>query len=281
MKTSFIKLTVIALFLISIFAVISCRQNTNSSSLDSLIGIKSAKTIRAAYLVYPPTVSVDKDPAAPSGFLIDVMNEIAKRAGLTVTYSPTSFDDFQVAIASNRTDIIVGGVFVNPARAREMSLTVPIMYWSGVMAVGDIGTAQKFSSLAELNAPGVRVAVTAGTAEHEFVKENLPKANIDALPNSDISLTLTEVTAHRADVAFADAVTIRKFMKTNSGVVAMFDGEQFNLFAAAFAVKQGDQNLLNFLNSSILALQVDGTIDTLSKKYNGANIWILPRKPWE
>jgi polar amino acid transport system substrate-binding protein len=269
-----------ALVAILTLAGTGCNERTASPmGRNTLQRVIAKKEIRAAYIVYPPTVSVESDTAKPTGFLIEIMDEIAKRGNFTVKYESITFDDLKLAVA--KYDIVVAGVFVNVPRSRDMALTSPIMFWAGVTAIGSSDTSKKFASLEEINKPEIRVAVTQGTAEHDFVRQQLPKATINPIPNSEIALTLAEVTAGRADVAFADAVTIRKFLQNKPGLALMFGGQQFTTFATSFAVKVGDIEWLNFLNSSLLSLHADGTIRALDKKYGGHELWALPKVPWE
>jgi ABC-type amino acid transport substrate-binding protein len=271
----------IALVAVSVFALVACNKPSNAASpLSTLAKVSNSKIIHAVYIVYPPTVSVDKDPAHPSGFLVDVMNEIATRAGWTVEYSPTTFDNMALAVSSPNADVVVGAIFVNVPRAKEMAFTSRILYWQGTLGIATADKASAFKSWSDVDQPGIKIAVSAGTAEADYVKQHIKQANINAIPNSDLSLTLSEVTAGRANIAFGDAVTVKKFLQNNPGVALIMGGTQFNGFAAGFALKQDDSAWQEFLDESILALQADGTIASLSGKWGGANIWALPKQPW-
>lgn len=259
----------------------ACKPTGNEEAArDSTFSrIRTTKIVKAGYIIYPPTVSVESNAQQPTGFLIDIMNEVAKRAGFAMKYEATTFDDLKLAVG--KYDVVIAGVFVNVPRSRDMALTSPIMYWAGVTAIGSAESATRYTHLEDLNKPEIRVAVTLGTAEHDFVKENLPHATINPIPNSDISLTLGEVLARRADVAFADAVTIRKFCRDKPAVSVLFGGRQFTTYATSLAVKSSDLEWLNFLNSALLAMQADGTIRSLNAKYGGEELWRLPKNPWE
>lgn len=284
MKTKTTLGLVSILSLIAVFSLCAgCSKQSQNPDLgkSTLKRVIGSKVIRAAYIVYPPTVIVKDDAKHPTGFLIDIMNEIANRAKIEVAYQATTFDDLKLAVNSDNIDIVVGGVFVNVPRAREMTFTTPIMYWAGVGAIAKRDALGHFTTLDSVNDKSVRVSVTAGTAEHDFVKQHLTNSQVKPIPSGDLSLTLLEVSAGRADVAFADVVTIKKFLVGKPELAALFDGRPFNTFAAAFVIKNEDQAWLNFLNSSIQSLHDDGTIEQLSRKYEGQNTWLLPRKPWE
>jgi ABC-type amino acid transport substrate-binding protein len=251
-----------------------------AQSKGSLGQILSRKEIRAGILIYPPTVDFDKTTGEASGFLVDIANEVSKRAGLRVKYEPVAFDDLKAAI-STRYDVIVGGVFVTVPRARDMAFTRPIMYWAGVSAVIPSDKIGNYKALADFNQSGVRIAAITGTAEIDFVKQNLPNATIVPIPNSDVSLAIAEIAAGRADAAFSDLVTAKKYVAGKPGLTIAFGGKTFTANAAGFVVKQGDADWLQFWNDSLLSLQIDGTIKRFSDKYKGDEIWVLPKTPWE
>src|SRR5438105_3859505 len=105
MKLRNIKWIKAGLYLVCLaiaIAFVGCfRNNSNpqsaASSPNTFSEILVRKQIRAAIVIYPPTVDLEKGSGKPSGFLIDIMDEIAKRAGLTVTYEPTTWDDLKAA----------------------------------------------------------------------------------------------------------------------------------------------------------------------------------------
>jgi ABC-type amino acid transport substrate-binding protein len=262
--------------------IISCTNPASTASgPDTLQKVSNSKTIHALYLVYPPTVTVEKDATHPSGFLIDVMNEIASRAGYRIEYSPTTFDDLKLAVSSPNYDLVVGAIFINVPRAKELDFTSPILYWRGTLGIAPAAKASSYTKWEDVDKAGVRVAVSSGTAEYDYVKQHIHSAKINAIPNSDLSLTLAEVPSGRADIAFGDANTVNKFLKGHPDLGLIMGGKQFNGFAASFVTKQKDAAWTTFLNNSITALQVDGTIASLSHRWGGDEIWLLPKIPWE
>ena len=283
-RVSFVALLIA---LASIFVAIQALRNDGDSntaelsSISTLDKLVEEKVLRAGYVVYPPTVVATEEPGEPSGFLVEISNEIAERAEFEILFEETTFDDFKAGLLLGKYDLIVAGIFQTTPRATELRFTDPIMYWSGVSAIAAEGREGEFTTLSDLNRPEVRVAVTAGTAEHEFVERELPEATLIPLTNSDISLTLSEVLAGRSDVAFSDAVTARNFASTQSGVAPLFGGTQFNSFATGFVVRMEDEELAEFLNTSLEALALDGTISDLSAKYAGSEVWQLPEEPWQ
>ena len=245
------------------------------STLDQVI---SAGRIDAAYVKYPPTVTVRGDSV--SGFLVDVMDQIAEEADLEISFEETTFGNMGAALSSERADIIVGAVFKTIPRAARLGFTSPIMYWGGTAGVVDTSLTFRIDELSDINNPEITVTVTSGTAEHDWAKDNLSKANLRPIPNDDISLTLAEVSAGRADVALADAYAVETYANTHADVAPLLDGRQFNSFAVSFVVRKEDDELREFLNESIEVLHVNGTIEQLSRKWEGdQDIWDLPDRP--
>lgn len=271
--------SVIAILIAAVALVVSLTGRSQelpgqSSTLDRIL---REEVIRAGYIIYPPTVDYGDGPETPTGFMTDIMNEIATRAGIVVRYEETSFDNIRTGLSTHRWDVVVGGVFKTIPRALSIAAPRPIMYWAGTTGVIRAGEHRRFGNMDSLNQQNIVVAVTNGTAEHEWVTANLPDADVRALPNDDISLTLVEVTAGRADVAFADAVTVRNFVSRTPNVIPLLEGRQFNSYAVSFALRKEDTDLLRFFDAAIDVLHVDGTIAELSKQYGGDAIWDLPR----
>jgi ABC-type amino acid transport substrate-binding protein len=130
-----------------------------------------------------------------------------------------------------------------------------------------------------ISKPETRVAVTQGEAGDEYAKANFKKAKITSFPGSNQSAAFQAVVAGRADIALGDAYATAKFAKANAQVKDLFADKPYNLTPVSWAVKKGDDKLLNFLNSSIEALDYQGRLREFEQKA-GAN-WLHTKKVWE
>ncbi|MDV9187492.1 transporter substrate-binding domain-containing protein [Streptomyces sp. SR27] len=113
-------------------------------------------------------------PATPSGITVDLAREIGARLGVPVELlcfdaARKSFE----AMADGRADLCF--LAVDPARETEVAFTAPYVVIEGVYAVPrDSG----LTSVAEVDAPGVRIGVKQGSAYDLFLSRSLAHATV-------------------------------------------------------------------------------------------------------
>ena len=75
-----------ALIILGLVCTVRCNSPREASKLPSVLDrVKSEGTIRAGYIVYPPFVTKDPNTADLGGLFIDVMAEIARQLGVSIT----------------------------------------------------------------------------------------------------------------------------------------------------------------------------------------------------
>jgi polar amino acid transport system substrate-binding protein len=113
-------------------------------------------------------------PAAPSGVTADIAREVARRLGVPVEYA--CFDAARKSLAallSGAADI--GFLGIEPARAAEVAFTAPYVLIEGVYAVP---AACALWSVADVDAPGIRVGVKQGSAYDLYLSRTLQHATV-------------------------------------------------------------------------------------------------------
>ncbi|ROQ33458.1 amino acid ABC transporter substrate-binding protein (PAAT family) [Streptomyces sp. PanSC19] len=130
-------------------------------------------TLRASINLGNPVLA-QGTPDAPAGVTVDLAREIGARLGLPVELlcfdaARKSFE----AMADGRADLCF--LAVDPARETEVAFTAPYVVIEGVYAVprdSALGT------VAEVDAPGVRIGVKEGSAYDLFLSRNLAHATV-------------------------------------------------------------------------------------------------------
>ncbi|MFI1719140.1 transporter substrate-binding domain-containing protein [Streptomyces sp. NPDC053513] len=130
-------------------------------------------TLRASINLGNPVLA-QGTPDAPAGVTVDLAREIGARLGLPVELlcfdaARKSFE----AMADGRADLCF--LAVDPARETEVAFTAPYVVIEGVYAVprdSALGT------VAEVDAPGVRIGVKEGSAYDLFLSRNLVHATV-------------------------------------------------------------------------------------------------------
>jgi polar amino acid transport system substrate-binding protein len=111
---------------------------------------------------------------APSGVTVDIANEVAARLGVPVRYA--CFDAARMSLAAllaGETDICFLGI--EPARAADVAFTAPYVLIEGVYAVRWDSAPR---TVADVDAPGVRIGVKQGSAYDLYLTRTLRHASL-------------------------------------------------------------------------------------------------------
>ncbi|MFF0269136.1 transporter substrate-binding domain-containing protein [Kribbella sp. NPDC004536] len=113
-------------------------------------------------------------PDAPAGITVDIARELAKRLELPLEL--VCFDaarkSFE-ALTTGQADLCF--LAIEPARAAEVAFTSPYVVIEGVFAVPQDS---ELSTVAEVDAPGVRIGVKQGSAYDLYLTRTLQHAEI-------------------------------------------------------------------------------------------------------
>ena len=258
--------------------LLSCEPKNEGPRSNSFIRVSDTKTLRVEYIVFPPAITKDPQTQKLGGHFVATIEEIARQAGWKVEYSETDFSTFAAGLSTGRFDVSIAPTFVTVPRALAVSFTNPLFYAgnSAIVKKGD----SRFTSIQSIDKPDVTVAVTEGEAGQEYAKANFKQAKIVAHSGSDQMLTFQDVLTGRADVALGDAFVTSQFAKQHPNEVTdLFATAPYNLTPVAWAVRQGDDDMLQFLNASLEALETQGKLLEFEKAA-GAH-WLHQKREWQ
>jgi ABC-type amino acid transport substrate-binding protein len=234
----------------------------NAQTMDRILRDKS---IKVGYIPSPP--GTIKDPASGDvkGYYIDGLRYIFKAIGVEVVLVETTWANFAAGLQAGQFDMSIAGTFATVQRAAAVEFTKPIHYlgYSAVVKKGD----DRFKTLADFNKKGIRIAAVQGGAAAEYVKENFGSATLVLLNTSNLTAPFVEVSSGRADVGIEDAWQARRYASQQPGVTDLFQEKPYNLLPIAWSVKRGNQELLNFLNTSIDFMLLTGRWEKMSTPY--------------
>jgi len=182
------------------------------------------------------------------GFDIDIGHMIAK--GLfndpsKVEYVVQSSDARIPNLLTDKVDISCQFITVTASRAQQVAFTLPY-YREGVGLL--LPANSKYKEIEDLKAAGdsVTVAVLQNVYAEELVHQALPKAKVDQYDSVD--LMYQAVNSGRADTAATDQSSVKYLMVQNPGRYRS-PAYAWSPQTYACAVKRGDQDWLNFVNT--------------------------------
>ena len=216
-----------------------------------------------AYPTNPP-FETKTTSGAFEGFEVDIVNEAAKRAGMTTSIADYGFQALFAAIASKRIDVAISTITITPERLKSVSFTQP--YYDS-----DMGIATKVDSaikgIADLK--GKIVGYLSGSTGEKWVKDNQTADGFaDVKGYKAQTDLLLDLNAGRVDAVVSDIPGMQYAFKTMKELTVkdrIKTGEQYGLMMG-----KDDPNLAK-LNDAITAMKGDGTLAAIHKTWFGVD----------
>jgi polar amino acid transport system substrate-binding protein len=266
--------TVLAtLVLVPALLLASCGDDsTNTATTDT-----TAKTNAAAApagLVSGGTLTVCSDtPYEPfefkddsgkdTGYDMDLLRAIGSRAGLDLAVKDLPFDGILGSMAAGDCDVVGSSVTITPERAKQVDFSDPYFDADQSLLVKS-DQASALSSLPKL--AGKTIGVQSGTTGETYAKEHATGASVKGFEDSDGLFAAIE--AKKIDAILQD-LPVNAYRTTKDKSLKVVEtyktGEQYG-----FAVKQGNAEVLAFVNDGLKALKANGTFDKIYSKYFGS-----------
>lgn len=270
MKTKDILIGILIIVIIILgFNVLRGNQGQSLVESSILERVKDTGVVKVGYAAYPPYVIKDQNTGELSGYYIDIMNDLAGRAGFEIEWVETTWQTFISDLQTEKFDVINDPMFATVPRWKEINFTEPIGYFSGVAGLVKNGEF-RFDQIENLNNPNVSIAVPQGWTSQEYANKYLSDANIKVFPGDTAALVFADVLSGNSDIALADGPSVQQYLEQNpnQNVKSLYLDNPPAITPAAWGIKKGDIEWLNFLNGSIESMKADGTLRNIAKKYN-------------
>jgi polar amino acid transport system substrate-binding protein len=215
---------------------------------------------------YPPLQFLDKDGAA-IGWEYDAIAEMAKRLNMTVKYETISWDAMIPAVSEGQFDMGMTGITITDERKAMVDFSDAYMRSQSVMMARSDDT--RFTDAKSFGADeALLIGAQAGTtpfytAVYEVLdgNESNPRiklfetfgTSVEALKAGDVDTVLTDMTAGQG------------YVVASEGKLKLV-GEPLGTEDFGFIFPKGSE-LAAPMNAAIAALQADGTLDALNKKW--------------
>jgi len=208
-----------------------------------------------------------RDPATNSyrGFDIEAMEMLAKDMGVKIEWVPAEWATIVAGITSNRFEIF-SGASLSIARAKTVAFSDPYTE-AGTVPLVRKADAGKFKSWADLNQPGVVVAVLMGTVFEEQARAHFPKATVRSIEKP--ATGFQEVLAGRAQATITSNVEGATLVKTHNSLGMVSGAELRNKRPFAYPLPQGDATWITFVNNWIALKKSEGFFQQLEQKWLG------------
>ena len=200
------------------------------------------------------------------GFDIEVVQAVAKKAGIEVKFVNTPWEGIFNALGQGDRDMIVSAVTITAERKGTMDFSDPYFDAQQLIAVKETSKVTKFADLKKL-----KVGVQTGTTGDEAVTKLLGKTSAAIKRFESTPLALKELEAGGVDAVVADNGVVVNYVANNpGGKFKSIADKEFVPEQYGIALKKGNTELQAKLNKGLAEIRADGSYDTIFTKYFGA-----------
>lgn len=165
------------------------------------------------------------------GLDVDMAESLARDLGVKLEVVPTTWPTLMADLHAQKYDIGMGGISVTLDRAKSAYFSAPMMR-TGKAPIARCADQARFTSLAEIDKPGVRVIVNPGGTNERFARANVRQAEIIVFPNN--AAIFDELVAGRADVMMTDAVETKLQQRLRPDLCAVNPDQPFDFSELAY-----------------------------------------------
>jgi len=200
-----------------------------------------------------------------AGIDIDLARELAHDLGpeVRVEFFDSSFARLIEDVTGDRCDIAMFAIGITPARAEQLRFTQPHLH-SDVYAVTTRSN-RRIQQWADIDQPGVVVAVAKGTLHEPLMRERLLQARLAVLDTP--FAREQEVESGRADVFITDYPYSQRMLANSDWARLVAPPANYHLTPYAYAMAKGDDRWHQRVERFIVAIKQDGRLLEAARRH--------------
>ena len=259
MRRNFIK--IIGILLVGIFLV-SCGAKKEESKTAN--GNEKIKVKVGTEGVYAPFTFTDESGKL-TGYDVEVVREIGKRANLEIEFVPTPWDSMFLGLESKKFDFVANQIAKNPEREQKYIFSDDYLISAAQIIVKKGRTDIK--TMDDLK--GKKVLTGVGTNYNKTIVDFDKNKEINlGYYDGNISVALEEIAQGKADATLNDRLTVGYFIKQRGDIVEIV-GEPVTSIPVYLAFRKDSEDLKNRVNKALAEIKADGTLGKISEKWFG------------
>lgn len=253
----------IAILLVVVFlAPIGMGRTFADSGKSTLDEVLSRGELRVGAMLDWPPGGYRDEKGQPKGLFVDLGERMAKDLGVKLKIIETAAANRIPALVSKRVDVSISALTITPERAKVVAFSIPMERGAMVVMVAKDSNIQTFSDCKGKTMGTVRgTTPEIGYLEYyaKWKKEDSNTKYISFDSNADQLLALRQ---GKVDAICENDIWFNDVMKKFPGKFRMV-GPPYYYEWCGLAVRRGDQDWLNWINTWLWDLMVRGELEKI------------------
>lgn len=236
-------------------------------SLSLSLAAASAATAETLRVVTDPSFvpfeMMDQKTGEMIGFDMEIIAEVAERAGFEYDLKTMDFNGIIPALQTGNVDIAIAGITITEEREQIVDFSDP--YYDSGLRILVRNSNDQVEELDDLE--GQKIGTKIGSTSYDFLVKNLEDGDgVTPYPgSSDMYMALM---SGAVDAVFYDAPNVGYFARTKGKgkvktVGPLYEGQQYGI-----ALKQGSE-WVDEVNEALASIRNDGTYKKIYEKWFG------------
>jgi len=237
---------------------------------DMIETIQDRGTLRIGVSLFVPWTFKNNDDQL-DGFDIAVAKQLAEDIGVTAEFKVFQLDEIITGLEKDEIDVIAAGLAITPQRALKISFSQPYME-SGIALAANRKATKEIKTFVELDVAANKIGVVKDTLAMEFSERFFKNAKLEIF--ADVEQAEKAVLAGDVTVYVASVPEVNFLALEHPDTIDAPLNKPLIASQAGLAIKKGDQEWLNFLNSWIISRKANKWLDTAYKYWFETIDWV-------
>jgi polar amino acid transport system substrate-binding protein len=217
--------------------------------------------LRVGMELSTPPFEMTDATGKPDGVSVRLAEAMAKELGRPLQIEVIAFKGLETALKTGKIDVILSSMTDTPKRRESIDFTDAYCKIGLALLVPKNSTIQ---SAADLNQPGKKIVARLGTTAVDYVKANLPQAQLVLLDQN--AACLLEITQQKSDAFIYDQLSIQQMQsaqpETTRALLAPLQKESW-----AMALTKENSALKDQINQFLKTFRAAGGFNDLANQY--------------
>jgi cyclohexadienyl dehydratase len=239
---------------------------------DTLDRIGATRTLRVC--IWPDYYGISyRDPKTRqlSGIDIDMAIALGRQLAARVEFIDSSFARLIADVTEDRCDIAMFAIGITPQRMEKLRFTHPHLA-SDIYAITTKSNRQ-IREWADIDQPGMVVAVARGTLHEPVMKQKLKAASLKVLDTPHAREQ--EVESGRADVFMTDFPYSQRMLRTTDWARLVKPDSVYHITPYAYAMRPGDDRWHTYVEQFVADVKTRGDLKAAATRHGLLPIAVL------